>query len=670
MALKVGQKSADGGGIVLKDMFVIKPDEPLPDMDSPPALAYNTVHKRDPKRKVFTLICDPKLPPRIDAVSALHRVDHKNTIRVIDWGVVFWPKEGRYCPAIVVEMPAGKRLFQSIEDRVQPMSEDRLSQSVILPLAQAIREIHGQGLTHRAIRPDNLFWFDTTESEVILGECVSVPAAVNNPIAYETIPCSMASPAGRGIGDPSNDMYALGATLLALLMGHSPGVGRSDDDIIQAKLTYGSYSALAQNARLSLNMMEPLRGLLNDDPKERWGLEQLGMWINGRRLSPKQQVMPAKASRAFHFAGRDYLTARELSYGLWEHWDQAAQVIKDGSLDTWLRRSLSDEHKVEAVNVAKGGLMDDDDKLIARVLIALDPEGPIRLRDFSVTAEGLGSILGVYPNEQSVRQGFKTALSYGLLPFWLEQQSKPSVELVKMLTRYERVKTVLAQQTYGAGIERVIYDFNPFVPCLSPMFEKDYVGSLELLLPAIDRYCEEQGDDVRRLVDREVAAYIDVHFRRNISAEMRRLSDESDEFVNPVAQIRLLAALQESVHKRQPFPNIARAALKILDAAVQRFHSRTARELIAKKMRKASKSGLLVDLLAVVDDSTELDVDNKMFRNAVHDYAKTVREINSIRRDIRNKTTISQVMGGQIASALSGIISAMTALVIFAIQWF
>ena len=70
-------------------------------------------------------------------------------------------------------------------------------------------------------------------------------------------------------------MYAVGVTTLALLIGHSPCFGMSDDEIIERKLAMGSYAALVAEERVSLTMMEPLGGLLKDDPLERWGLEDL-----------------------------------------------------------------------------------------------------------------------------------------------------------------------------------------------------------------------------------------------------------------------------------------------------------------------------------------------------------------------------------------------------------
>ena len=83
-----------------------------------------------------------------------------------------------------------------------------------------------------------------------------------------------------------------------LLRGGEPIAGLSDDEIIARKISDGSYATLVGQESVSLRFMEPLRGLLCDDPRERWTFADLEMWVGGRQLSPKQPMVPGKAARA------------------------------------------------------------------------------------------------------------------------------------------------------------------------------------------------------------------------------------------------------------------------------------------------------------------------------------------------------------------------------------
>ena len=51
------------------------------------------------------------------------------------------------------------------------------------------------GLTHRAIRPDNLFFLDEAREILVMGDCVTAPAGFHQPPLLEPIERTMASPA-------------------------------------------------------------------------------------------------------------------------------------------------------------------------------------------------------------------------------------------------------------------------------------------------------------------------------------------------------------------------------------------------------------------------------------------------------------------------------------------
>src|SRR3546814_2332099 len=123
------------------------------------------------------------------------------------------------------------------------------------------------------------------------------------PAIYEPIDSAMAVPEGRGYGGPEDDYYALGVLVLVLLCGGNPVPGLSEHELVEAKISKGSYAALVGETRLSLPMVEVLRGLLCDDPEERWRHDDLQLWLSGRHLSPKQALLPPQAARLYPFDG-------------------------------------------------------------------------------------------------------------------------------------------------------------------------------------------------------------------------------------------------------------------------------------------------------------------------------------------------------------------------------
>lgn len=413
----------------LRDRYESAVDEPLPNFDNPPAVAHKVRHIRDDRRDLIGLICDPKMPTRFDLISPLSRIDAPYFMNIRDWGIVDWPPEGRRCPVFIFDRPDGERLLSSLDASFEPMREETIVDQFVHPVYQILRDFRDQDITHRAIRPTNIFRGGSEQGRFTLGECVTAAPAIAQPFIFEPIESCLCMAAGRGPGSLLDDTYAIGVTILTLLTGQVPCQGMSDEEVLEAKLSKGSYAALAQQARITLTVIEALRGLLNDDPQERWTLEALGMWANGRRGSPIQQAVESRAARSYSFMNKDHYTCRELAQTMSENWDMAINIIRDGSVDTWLRRALGDDAKVNAMNEAKTvpADMDTDDNLVARSCIALDSAAPIRYRGFHANVDGFANVIAMHGESSGTRNEFAQIMQYNLLGFWDECQPRTRV---------------------------------------------------------------------------------------------------------------------------------------------------------------------------------------------------------------------------------------------------
>ncbi len=664
MAVRIkGEGGKTPGGavpdrIVVSDRFEIAASSPMPQYDSPPAIAYRAHHARDTTAALFALVCDPKMPPRMDTIPAFRRIDNRAMLEIVETRIVDWKPEGRMCPVLIFRQPQGERVFPSLDETREPMPEDKVARFLLAPVSEILKELHHSGHAHRAIRPDNLFFDDPNRNIIKLGEAISAPIASTQPVLFEPIEMGLADPMGRGDTGPAPDLYALGVTMLCLLIGRVPCRGLSAEQIIARKMDMGSYAALVENQRISLTMMEPLRGLLNDDAHERWTIDDLSLWVSGRRLSPKQQSLPPKASRAITVAGKEYSTARELACALADNWEKAIQIISNGELDTWLRRSLGDEDVIEAVNLAKAGYTasgrEDDDRLISRTITALYPEGPICHRKFRASIEGLASLLGAKIEDQEYRRSFAEIVRGELPAYWLEAQPNLHPDTVPYVSQYEKLKPALQRRGLGTGLERIAYDFNPQLPCMSPLFERDYVLDIEYLLPAYERLADA-GFKGRRLIDQHVASFIAARSKRPLSNSFRNIEAADQPYVVEIAQIRLLSTIQLSLPKRS-YPNLCEHAARMLAPAIKRFHAREVRRQMKGRLARSIRRGRLKDILDVIDNRRDLAQDKHNFEVAIGEYTKTVLELHKLDRDEENRRGISAIVGGQVSSIASTII--------------
>ncbi len=657
---KTKKSDASNGPIEVKGRFEILPDQPMPEFDSPPAFAFKAVglRKKEKEREFFAYVCDPAMPPRFGIVSLLARVDDAHFIKVQDWDVVDWPIEGRRCPVAVCEMPEGGRAFATVDAVRRPMKEEEIIRTVIDPATQVLRELHGVGVYHGGIRADNIFFTSSLENDIIVGECYTAPANVAQPIAYSTISNAIANPTGRTPGSREDDMYALGVTILAFLSGKNPVATYPDEQaLLKAKLTYGSYAAMGLSHRVSPALMEVLRGLLNDSAPDRWGVEDLALWVNGRRMNPRQHSLGQKASRPFVISGSDFDTAREVSYGFAQSWDQAVALIQDGSLDTWLRRSLSDDDRIEAVNIAKGNhagvTQAEQEELVSRVLIALSPIWPIQIREMAATFDGLGQMVAINIHNREITGFFVKVIEMGLVPFWLEMQDATDLDQLRVLQRLEKAKLLLVNRNMGNGLERVVYELNDYMPCSSPMFEDDYVPTIDYLMPALDRLAFQRNWKLDTLIDRNIAAYIAVNHKRNMNVFFQAMDSSKKGVENVVAQVKILRHLQETTGVKRGYIDLTKACVNILEPYIEQFYSYDEQEKIRERMEKTTKLGRLKDLLDIVEDKEALQRDHAEFARAVHEYTGTVVKQARLYEEIKDRQKIAGTIGGKISSGMA-----------------
>jgi len=233
--------------------------------------------------------------------------------------------------------------------------------------------------------------------------------------------------------------------------------------------------------------------------------------------------------------------------------------------------------------------------------------------------------------------------------------------LANIVTKMEKAKGLLTQKGYGSGIERMAYYMNESLPCMSPIFDRDYVPNLDYLLPALNRYARLKADDIVSLIDHDIIAYISVHFKHQITNELRDLNSSQFAHHKVLAEISILAKLQESSVSKRGMTDLCSAAAIILKPAVEHFHSTQRRKRVYDKIPKAISSGKLSEVLAVINDKAEKKQDSSDFDIACAAYSDAVHGQIDLHNDVTRKGALATEVAGQISSALSGLFAVLVA---------
>ncbi|MDX2027105.1 MAG: serine/threonine protein kinase [Alphaproteobacteria bacterium] len=661
MALPAVQTSAAASASVpFGNRAEIIPASPLPAYNAVGGPAYAARLKGD-AASVMAILCNTGLPPRLDAINAMRNIDHPSFLRLLDSGVALWPSDGMRYFALAYQTPSSPRMKNAVDEPHAPPGEDVINHSFITPLIGALAELARTGNVHNAIRPTNIFWRLGGAAPPQLGECLSAPAGVGQPALFEPLERAMSLPLGRGPGTPADDSYAFGVTLALFILGQNLLKGLDDRAVIQAKMERGSFGALIGNTRLSPTHAEILRGLLADDARTRWTAIDLEHWLNGRRMTPRSADAGRRASRHIDFGGKPYWQTRPLAAAMAGQVAEAARAIESGLIDKWLRRAAGDEERANELLDAQSSLKEGgkvahyEDQLVTRVCIALDPSAPIRYRGLSMMPGGIANMLA----EALITNGnnlpaLSEIIASQLVAFWVNMQKEAKTELVPIGQQFEKMRGLIEKTNLGNGIERVLYELNPNLPCLSPMLRSQYVTTPKALLAALERV-GGGGGRAHEPMDRHIAAFLIAREKRSETLFNAMAAPDT----SPRKGVALLTLFSEMQHRYGPdaVPNLAAWLTPFLEVSIRRYLGKSLKDKLQKQLREASSRGDLGTLLRLVDDPRRIEYDQQEFLAARLLYLSTLKEVAGLEASLANRNNIVQTTGKPIAAAFSSFLA-------------
>jgi hypothetical protein len=666
--------AAPRGAVVrLKDRWDILVDMPIAELKGPTAAAHAVEDVRSVGTSFFALVADPKQPIRGTALGLSRMARHANVLTPVDYGVVDWPPAQQRCLAFIYERPAGGRLAGSSEQSLPPWTEEDIADRIVAGLLPGLKALGIESMTHRGIRPTNIFFRDAARRVAVLGDCITALPAAHQPAAYETIETAMTHPAARGNGSIGDDLYALGVLCLHLSQGTPPGQGLAGDALIEEKIKRGSFNALASEARVNSSMLELLRGLLIDDPAERWTVSEVELWLHGRRLTPKVTSPAHKAARPFEFGEEPCFTARTLGRALTKAGEQGAQAVRGHAFQVWLQRSLGDKGIQEGVgqaladgeDPAAGSNAAQDARLVARVAIALDPAAPIRYRGQAIAIDGLGTALAAVMLSGGEVKPFAEILLGRLPQFWCQRQPTTRPEYGAQLREYDRLRRILEEVRPGFGIERLAYELNPGLPCLSPFVIARGVYTLAELLPAIELAAAD-GRIQMQPIDRHIAAFMAQRAKKPDEAALVSISS-LDPAQRVLGMLYLMAGLQ---NERGPnaLPALAQVFGRQAQLLINRFRNRRTRDRLELELAGIMTEASLPRLLHFLDNAEEKQIDAFLFSKARNDFTRAGRAIDRLEQERSHLPDEANQTAAAIAAGLSmliGVFAVMASILAF-----
>lgn len=213
------------------------------------------------------------------AVAAL---DHPNIVKIFDVA------KHNGLPYLVMEFVEGETLQQAI-DREGKIPFETAAE-YIAQAAAGLQQAHEKGIVHRDIKPGNLI-LDTTGTIKILDMGLARSASAQDKLTAQLEDTVVGTAdfiaPEQAINSPSidirADIYSLGATLFALIIGKPPFEGNTTQKLLQHQLR-SAPTLHSMNSAVPVGLSDVVARMLAKDPADRYQtpaevISELTPWV-------------------------------------------------------------------------------------------------------------------------------------------------------------------------------------------------------------------------------------------------------------------------------------------------------------------------------------------------------------------------------------------------------
>jgi hypothetical protein len=646
-----------GGPVLLRERYLVDPGTRIPELDQPSAKAYLVEDRRDPSIKLFALACTPSLPTRMDVIKVMRNTLFPGILPMVDWDVAHWTPLGQSTLLVIYERPIGGRVIDRLNRKEARITEYDVPRKVVEPLLEGLRMLEEAVGPHRAVRADNLYFLDEDMEEMVLGPNVTSPPGFDQPAIYESIERASCQPEGRGTGSMRDDIHALAVTIIYLVLGYNPIAKMKPDNIIHQRLENGTYNTLCGQARVPLQLIEPIRSMLSDDTSERWNHAEVNNWVTGQKTNPVKKLPMVKAEVPFRFRKREHVTFKTLAWHFSQHVQDAVRAVNGDDFANWIKRHPEGARLLEsirgAVQMAKfhtNNHQGTDDFLIAKISTILDSSAPIRYKGVAFMPDGYGPMLAIHWSRKGDPQLAAQILQQDIPAIWFSGRERMGRPLMDVQKSFAQLRSLLKINDPGYGLECVVYEACPGFPCQSPLIAKHNVVAIEQLLPAMEE-AANSADMSSRPIDRHVAAFIAARFDQDIHPHLKALASPKED-TSVIGMLSLFAFLQWKLRS----PSLLALSSWIgglLGPAINAYHNRRTRDELEKEIPRLVRKGSLPELFNLIDDAEKRRDDGDGFRAAREEWWAAEEEVRDIEGAGEERLSRAERSGQQAAATIS-----------------
>ena len=644
---------------ILKERYTIDFSTPLSWLDSNGAKAYKVEDKINNKKEFFALICNNYTSPRSSMLPYLKSIDHPSIMKLIEYGVVNYPKENSRNMALIYELPQGGKIIDAQGTYTLKNQPEKLK-NILLSMLSAVEFLKGYGVTHRAIRPNNIYYKDEAREQIVLGDCLASFPAYHQPATAETIESLMCQPEARGNGNEKNDIYAIGSVCLQLLLGHSFFEDIPEKEILRIKLKKGSYTALLGNDKISAHYATIFKGLLNDNEEERWNYMQTYNFMEGKpgTSSPTSTERPKKS---LTINNEKVYAATDVAYALLQNPEEGYDLLKSGKISDWIKNGLENEKlytQIDKLIHTSSDNTTNRELLISKLCIMLAPNLPLKYKSLWIFPGGLPKAIFMSIKNKDNMSVYHELFNTDLVKLWYQEQNN-----LRAPANAGEFKNYISRRDIGYGIDRIMYDFDEDLPCISPLLGEEFVNSAPRILRALDNtYAHNKVTSMP--YDKNIMAYLRCKMGKKIDGILTDLNTNR-EALQASAILRLYTDMQNKYGPTQ-LPNLAKWLVSSCMVTIKSYHNIKYQKYLEREILKIHKNGKLYEITEIIENEEAKQKDNIDYANAL----KAANILISEKNNLQNNTNKWDDEAREVAMRFANILAVLTMISSFVLNLF
>lgn len=603
----------------IKERFVIDFDTPLPHLDINGAKAYLAEDKTDKDRNLYALICSHETEVRNSILPYLKSLNAPHLLKLVEYAVTETPESQQKVMALIYSRPLGGRVIDNnpFKNNIEAVRD------LLKNLISSLSELYSCGISHRSIRLENLYYLDAENSKVVLGDCAAAFPAFYQPAAYETIESLIADKEARGSGSEKNDVYALGVLGLSLFRGEDIFAEVADSDILTAKIKKGSYPFIFGNCKIPVMFANIFRGMLSDIPSLRWGAGKLANALEMKQIKHSASQLSEPTKKSITIGGEKVYHPYDLAYALMKNPEEGYSLYTSGKISDWIKNGLEDEEMASEIDKHVKTTTDttaNHEIIMAKICILLAPHFPIKIGSISVFPNALSKALYYAVQHHRDVNDFYKICANDLAKLWYMTQSS-----IRVPATVSEIKACVNNTCLGFGLDRIIYEYDDDLPCISPLLGNNYVNTPTKILKALN---DNYSSDKDKPYDNAIIAYLHAKLGKRIDGIMVDLNSKIPA-LEASAVLRLYANLQNKYGPQQ-LPKLAQWLSHYSLIIIKSYHNLKYQAFLEKELLKTHKSGKLHEIVALLENEEARKKDNQEYNIAKKTAAKLTAEKNAL----------------------------------------